>query len=344
MSIPSITDIALIGADMVITFTLLKGTLVVLAASAAAIAFSRAKPVLRATLWMSSFGVLVLAPAAMMVAPSWAAPLIAFPQRLWSAAALGSSPGFGLANVPLAGWFFALWLAVALFLLARLCLDLRAAARISRRALPVSDEGTVALLERARHALRVATPVRLLCSHEIAGPVSLGWRRPTVLLPTGSEAWPSDRLWAVLLHEVAHVRRRDWPVMIACEIVRALHWVNPLVGWLAHRLRVAQDRACDALSIRLGRIRPEEYARHLVDVARTLRTDRRVAAALPLAGSNGLDARVRAIMSPARRTSAPAIVAAALLTLLFGFGLAGAQLWRCDADTPPDTTAASSLT
>jgi beta-lactamase regulating signal transducer with metallopeptidase domain len=342
VSIPA-TEVALIGADWVITFALLKGTLVALAAVLATILFARANPALRSILWTSCFATLVLAPAAAVAAPRWTAPLVAFPQRLWQGAAEGSSVSLGL-GIPLAGWFFGVWLAVALIKLMSVALDVRAAVRISRTAVPVTDTGTLSLVDEARRALRVARPVRLAYTDAVPGPVSLGWLRPTVLLPAGSDAWPADRLKAVLLHEVAHVRRADWPLVIACEFVRAVYWVNPVFGWLINRLRIAQDRACDALSIRLGGIRADDYAHHLVAVARTLRPRPAITAALPLVGDTGLEARVHAVMKPVRSTSAFGLAAAVLLTLFLGVGLAGADLWRCDAVASPAAPHLSSPT
>ena len=53
---------------------------------------------------------------------------------------------------------------------------------------------------------------------------------------------------AVLAHELAHVARGDYVASLAAQCVRALHFYNPLVYWLAARLRLEQELAADAVA------------------------------------------------------------------------------------------------
>ena len=57
---------------------------------------------------------------------------------------------------------------------------------------------------------------------------------------------------AVLLHELAHLRRRDplWQLVAHCGL--ALHWFNPLAWFAVRRLRIEQERACDDFVLRAG--------------------------------------------------------------------------------------------
>ncbi|NIR79340.1 MAG: energy transducer TonB, partial [Gemmatimonadetes bacterium] len=56
--------------------------------------------------------------------------------------------------------------------------------------------------------------------------------RSTVVLPEDYGRWSSGTLDRVLLHELAHVQRRDCSAYLVGELARAIHWPNPLV-WLA---------------------------------------------------------------------------------------------------------------
>ena len=63
-------------------------------------------------------------------------------------------------------------------------------------------------------------------------PMTWGWLRPVVLLPADSATWSDDRRRSVLLHELAHVRRRDWLADSIARAACALYWFNPLAhGW-----------------------------------------------------------------------------------------------------------------
>ena len=79
--------------------------------------------------------------------------------------------------------------------------------------------------------------------------------RPAVLLPSDSAGWPDSRRRAVLLHELAHVRRGDAATQLLARVALAFHWGNPLAwtAWgefLKERERAADDLALNAVSAR----------------------------------------------------------------------------------------------
>jgi hypothetical protein len=149
-------------------------------------------------------------------------------------------------------------------------------------------------------------------------PVSWGLVRGTVLLPRGAERWHRERLRSVLLHELAHVRRRDCLTQAAAEVARALHWPDPLAWTLVRRLRVEREHACDDHVLASGAA-PEEYASELVSLARSYRTVPPGArAAVAMARPSSLEARLRAVLDPGRgrSLSRPAAVAVSCLALV----------------------------
>jgi hypothetical protein len=124
-------------------------------------------------------------------------------------------------------------------------------------------------------------------------------------LPEEADDWPEDRRRAVLLHELAHVRRRDvltqWLGLAAC----AAYWFNPLAWWASSRLRAEREQACDDLVLEAGE-RPCDYAAQLLGVARSLRPVRALApAALAMARPSGLETRLRSILDVRRQRRGP---------------------------------------
>jgi TonB family protein len=133
--------------------------------------------------------------------------------------------------------------------------------------------------------------------------VTWGWLRPRILLPAGARDWPVERIRIVLAHELAHIRRRDWLVQIAAEILRSIYWFNPVV-WLACRtLRRQSELACDDVVLGQG-VEGPAYATHLLEIARGFRRARRFVdpslAAPAMARPSSFERRVRAMLTTNR--------------------------------------------
>jgi TonB family protein len=102
---------------------------------------------------------------------------------------------------------------------------------------------------------------------EVSTPLTCGVLRPLILLPPAARGWDESRLRAVLLHEAAHVRRRDCLAKYVAQGARALLWWNPLAWMLATRLSHEQELACDDAVLSAG-VSADAYATVLLDVAR----------------------------------------------------------------------------
>jgi len=102
---------------------------------------------------------------------------------------------------------------------------------------------------------------------EVTTPLTCGIVRPLILLPRTAREWDDARMRAVLLHESAHVRRRDCLAKHVAQAARALFWWNPLAWILAARLGREQELACDEAVLSAG-VSADAYANVLLDVAR----------------------------------------------------------------------------
>jgi TonB family protein len=116
-----------------------------------------------------------------------------------------------------------------------------------------------------------------------------------VLVPARALGWPVERIQLVLAHELAHIRRGDWVVQIAAELVRALHWFNPLFWIACRRLREESEQACDDEVINRG-IDGSDYATHLVHIARELRHPMTWVPAPSIARASTFERRVRVML------------------------------------------------
>lgn len=201
-------------------------------------------------------------------------------------------------------WFLALWLGGVALVLGAFAVGRWRVARLAARSQEVTATNWRDLFDRLRAELGVRRRVRLLSASWPAMPMTWGVRHPVVLLPADAESWPEQRRRDVLLHELAHVERRDCLTQLLAVGTCALYWFHPLVWLAAARMRVERERACDDRVLAAG-ARPSEYAEHLLEIARTLRAGAATAmASLAMARPSHLATRLLDVLEPTRRRDA----------------------------------------
>jgi beta-lactamase regulating signal transducer with metallopeptidase domain len=162
--------------------------------------------------------------------------------------------------------------------------------RLRRNSRPLEDASWQAALEEARAELKVRRPVHLLSSPAATMPLTFGAWRPVLLVPAEADAWPYERRRLVLLHELAHVRRWDWPTQMFAHVACAVHWFNPLAWLAARRMRTLREEACDDLVLACG-AKASDYARELLAIAANQHDRPLLAlAAVPMARRSALEA------------------------------------------------------
>lgn len=200
-------------------------------------------------------------------------------------------------------WLFGAWVGGVLLTLVPTLAGLVAVGRLGRQCWRVTDASLLELTDALRRESRVERSVLVLQDKSGAGgamPMTWGWQRPAVLLPSGADAWPPERLRAVLLHELAHIRRGDWPIQMLTHAVCALYWFHPGVWLAARQLRIESERACDDLVLAAG-VPPEDYARHLLEVIRAMKTmNGPIRVALPMTQAKHMEGRLRSILASGR--------------------------------------------
>ena len=223
----------------------------------------------------------------------------------------------GLALLYLAGVGFAAW---------RLLAGQRAVRRRLHH-LPAADAEIASAIERAADILRLraAPPARI--DPGASSPYLVGAIRPVLVLPAwlppSSPAW-----WAGVLHELAHVKRRDPLLALVAAATGCLFWFWPPVAWSRRALDRSREMACDEWALARGPLGALDYARFLVDVA-TRRGQLQAGMAL-LRSKSQLVARIDHLVDGERaaalgRGRAAAIAGWAALCLAGAGGVAAAE-------------------
>ena len=299
-----------------------KGTVLLMGAGAISVLLWRASAALRHLVWILALGSLLVLPVFEGIMPNWSAAKVVYVPAAREASVVSASASVTVhRNASPRGVFavaFAIWLSGALICLWRWNRGIAKVTRMRRDAVILS--GHDAEIREAAAHLGLGAKVQLLRSSAEVVPLAAGVRDPVVLLPASASEWSHERLRVVLLHELAHIQRRDSLTQALAELARCLYWFHPLV-WLAlRRLRVERERACDDLVLRAG-TGASDYASHLLGLARSLQPAELSPAAVSMTGGH-LETRIRAILNPrtnrrvmGRASAVVACVVAACLVL-----------------------------
>jgi beta-lactamase regulating signal transducer with metallopeptidase domain len=166
--------------------------------------------------------------------------------------------------------------------------------RSRRHPFPAAVEAALPHWSQMRHEGR--RPL-LALSDSVSTAAVLGCGNPVIVVaPPLLVSLDADELDRVLIHEWAHVRRRDDQVQLLQVIVRIVAGWHPAVWWIDRRLHLEREIACDELTVAITGS-PKSYAACLVKLAGLRGAERTLQAAPALFRARGLRARVMKLLS-----------------------------------------------
>lgn len=227
-----------------------------------------------------------------------------------------------VSGLPRTVWLFFAWEMGVLLVLLGSCVGAIRLWWLARTATPLSEPAWTNLVHRLATEMGIRGPLRVLRSSRAVTPMTWGLFRPVILLPLAAEGWTAAQRRNVLVHELAHVRRRDCLTQTLAHLACALYWFHPLVWIAARQMRVERERACDD-QVLLAGSKASSYASHLLEMARSLKSESSTAfATVAMARRSQLSDRLLAVLdprlrrvSPGRRSTALSVALASLVLL-----------------------------
>ncbi|MCE7038788.1 M56 family metallopeptidase [Dyadobacter sp. CY312] len=105
-------------------------------------------------------------------------------------------------------------------------------------------------LQQLAHKLNISSGVMLMESEMVSVPAVIGFFKPLILVPVGFlTSIPYVQVEAILLHELAHIRRQDFLVNVFQSFAESIYFFNPAVIWLSRLIREEREHCCDDLAI-----------------------------------------------------------------------------------------------
>lgn len=318
--------------------SVVKATIVLGGAALATYALRHASAALRHLIWTVALTSALLMPVLAIALPRWQFPIVTLaspappasiaaaddtsaqaprfrandaPRGTSAAATVSSaaSPGpdstrpsaAGIGDISWPRALAALWAVGVLLIVGRVLAGHVAVQWMARRGERVLDAPWMKMAIALASEVGVPSNITFLRSRRAVMPMACGVLRPAVMMPAEADEWPQDRLRIVLLHELAHVKRRDCLTHLLAQIACAFHWFNPLAWLAARHVRTERERACDDLVLAAGTHGPD-YADQLLEIARVVRSGRYsgvlAGASLAMAHRSQLEGRLMAILDP----------------------------------------------
>ncbi|HUQ82914.1 MAG TPA: M56 family metallopeptidase [Gemmatimonadaceae bacterium] len=318
-----------VSVDAVALFALviLKASLLVALGLTITLIMRRSSAARRSACWSAIVAGLLLLPVLRLSLPNLAVPV---PSAAIAPTAIGAELGPtsvlppAIAGVDASSSFswhdiapllVAVWALGALGVLGATVVALvRAHWLVARSARLPAHHRAVRLAVATAHELGLTHTPAVLVSADVDIPSLVGTRSSKVVLPCTCLDWPDERLQPVIVHEVAHIARRDARVRLLWSFARAIYWPNPLVWHAAKLARTEQERAADD-HVLAGGTTAIAYAEQLLRLAREVRVVPQAFVLGVVSRSRSpLKLRVRAILDEStdrRRISARATVLAA---------------------------------
>ncbi|MCA9185366.1 MAG: M56 family metallopeptidase [Pirellulaceae bacterium] len=206
------------------------------------------------------------------------------PQRLLSAASV-------------LGW---IWLIGTVVFGGRLVIDSCRLRRLLVRAQRAHHTELQRIVKRVTRELRLHHAPDILVSADASGPFSAGLWRPTIVLPIWlPRRASSEHLRDVIVHEIAHIIRRDQRTVLLQNVMAVCYWLHPFVHVLNRELARAREELCD--NYVLDTTNAPSYGRTLLSMAELISAPRAIPGAVGLFSSNWrLESRIAGLLDAGR--------------------------------------------
>ena len=144
----------------------------------------------------------------------------------------------------------AIWMIILFIRLVKLLSDLGAVQRLRYYRTSVADESWRRRVRELAQRIGIKKVVGLLESSLIQVPMMAGIFKPVILVPLGLlSQLPPQQVEAILLHELAHIRRKDYVINLLQSIAETFFFFNPAMLWISSLIREERENCCDDIAV-----------------------------------------------------------------------------------------------
>jgi bla regulator protein blaR1 len=138
---------------------------------------------------------------------------------------------------------------------------------IRKNGLQKADAATRLFVQRNALLLNIKKEVKIYLSAVVNSPLTIGFLKPIILVPVASiNHLTTAQLEALLLHELAHIKRADYLINLIETVVEMILFFNPFVQLLGKSIRNERENSCDDWVLQF-QYKPAVYAEALLRIA-----------------------------------------------------------------------------
>jgi len=140
---------------------------------------------------------------------------------------------------------------------------------------------------------------RAIASDKVHSPITIGFRKPLILVPSDLvHTGDRSKLVAIVGHEMAHIKRKDFPVNLLAQLLVLPIQFHPLTWYLLRKMRRQCELACDEM-VTASFMSKRAYARRLLEVAAESIKGGTMRPQLAF-GTDSLEERIRTLLAPSK--------------------------------------------
>ena len=207
--------------------------------------------------------------------------------------------------------------------------------RVTRQGLSKIGPGLRVFVAATARTMGIIPSVKVYLSSLVDVPMTLGFLKPVILLPvTMITHLSTQQVEAILVHELGHIRRKDYLIHLLVTAIGLLFFFNPFARMLIGQLKKEREHCCDDLVLQF-QYDPHTYVSALLSLARQHRQGR-LAVAATGGGNKQLLQRAKKILQQHPTDERPGARPLFLLFLTIGLTF---FIWGPRRTPPPPPTA-----
>jgi beta-lactamase regulating signal transducer with metallopeptidase domain len=115
--------------------------------------------------------------------------------------------------------------------------------------------------------LNIHRKIKIFISNKVTGPVTIGFLKPIILIPLATiNHLSKEQMEAVLLHEIAHIKRYDYFINLFLTVIETVLFFNPFSHIFKKKIQKERENSCDDWVLAYS-YAPVDYANALLQLA-----------------------------------------------------------------------------